>query len=440
MRRSAAFKEKMNRYWVVLALLCIGCEPFEEPLPRRDRLHFPIGMALHPNGNYLYVVNSNFDGRYAADRGSTIAVVDTRTLQLYSLGGAFLPSFAGYAALNEASNKLYVTARQGNSLVALDVSADGSALYCGRDDSQTDGLSADGFACTIRTIREDGNARVPSDPFGVAVTTIQRRIGDQEVPIDVVGMAHINSANVSALALPGQDISAATLRISALIENSNQITIRPNSLDMVVAGRGTNRLVVFSPFIGPDGRMEALIRRGQIELSRVSGQSVDARGVSFSRDGRWLYTVTRFPNLLHIFRVLPSNVDTGAGVQYDLDRTVNICLAPSEVVSHVGPDGRELLYVTCYRGRRVQVIEPRQGIVLADVELDAAPYHMVTEAGMASRCRFPGDTCRGFITMFNDSPDASKGCVETNVGCGSVAVIDLDPASERYHQIIAKVH
>ncbi|MEC9400453.1 MAG: hypothetical protein VX475_22690, partial [Myxococcota bacterium] len=48
-----------------------GCEPYQEPLPKRDRLNFPVGLALHPSGDYLYVVNSNFDSRYSPEYGGT---------------------------------------------------------------------------------------------------------------------------------------------------------------------------------------------------------------------------------------------------------------------------------------------------------------------------------------------------------------------------------
>jgi DNA-binding beta-propeller fold protein YncE len=428
---------------VVLAAfvsLVAGCEQFEEPLPRRDRLHYPIGLALHPSGNYLYAVNSNFDGRYTTDRGGTISVIDTRTLSLYPEGGAFIPSYAGYGALNADASKLYVTARAGDSLVALDVTADGSAVYCGRA-SQGTALSSDGLACTVRQIKEDGNARVPSDPFGLAVATITRQIGDQAVPVDVVGLAHLNSTSLTALSFPGQDINAANLRSSPLIESSNQIAIRPGTLDMVATGRATNRLLIFTPYISPTGEVEALIRRGQIELVRVANQSVDARGVAFSGDGRALYVTSRFPDALHVFRVVVADVETGAGTQYELARVVSLGQNPSDVAVHRAKDASaDMLYIPLSSGRAVQVVDPLRGVVVAEIELDATPYHIVTEATLPTRCRYPGDVCRAFVSLFNDSPDASKSCDDTAVGCGSIAVIDLDPASRRYHRVIAKIH
>lgn len=436
----------VKRYGIgLVALVALAslsaCEQFEEPLPRRDRLHFPIGLALHPSGDYLYAVNSNFDGRYTADRGSTLTVIDTKRLSIYEEGGAFLPSYGGYAALNADASKLYITARQGDSLVALDVTESGSAVYCGRDTADGGALSSDGLACTLRALREDGNARVPSDPFGVAVATVQRQVGDQTIPVDVVGIAHLNSTSLTAVAFPGQDISAASLRSSPLIESSNQIAVRPGTLDMIATGRATNRLVIFTPYIGPNGDVEAIIRRGQIELTHVPNQSVDARGIAFSADGARLYVTSRFPDALHVFNVGPANVETGAGSQYELARVVTLGQNPSDVVVHRAKDATsDLLYIPCSQGQRVQVVDPARGLMLSEIRLDATPYHMVTEAGSPNRCRYPGDVCRGFVSLFNDSPDASKNCDATAVGCGSIAVIDLDPASPRYHQVIAKIH
>jgi DNA-binding beta-propeller fold protein YncE len=427
--------------FVALGSQIAACEQFEEPLPRRDRLHFPIGLALHPSGDYLYAVNSNFDGRYTADRGSTLSVIDTHTLALYPEGGAFLPSYGGYAKLNADASKLYITARQGDSLVALDVTEDGSAVYCGRDTGAGGALSSDGLACTVRAIKEDGNARIPSDPFGLAVATIQRTVGDQTIPVDVVGLAHLNSTNLTAVAFPGQDINAVSLRSSPLIESSNQIALRPGTLDMVATGRLSSRLIIFTPYINAEGDVEAIIRRGSVELTRVPNQTVDARGIAFSADGAWMYVTSRFPDVLHVFRVGPANLETGAGTEYDLSRVINLGQNPSDVVVHRPKDSSEdLLYIPCAQGQRVQVVDPKRGVVVADIPLDASPYSMVTEANLATRCRYPGDTCRGFVTLFNDSPDASKNCDKTSVGCGSVAVIDLDPASPRYHQVIAKIH
>ena len=62
-----------------------GCEPYQEPLPKRDRLNFPVGLALHPSGDYLYVVEV---GKLQCSKifpGNT----EPTNLIVYEPGGAF---------------------------------------------------------------------------------------------------------------------------------------------------------------------------------------------------------------------------------------------------------------------------------------------------------------------------------------------------------------
>ena len=98
-----------------------------------------------------------------------------------------------------------------------------------------------------------------------------------------------------------------------------------------------------------------------------------------------------------------------------------------------------LLYVPSYGDRTIQVIDPQRGIVLDAITLDERPYGMVIDP-VTTRCRFAGDVCRGYVSLFSDTASASTSCDDGDAGCGAVAVIDLDPASPRYHQVIAKIH
>lgn len=424
------------------AILTVSCQPYEEPLPRRDRLNFPIGLALHPNGRHLYVVNSNFDSRYDPDYGGTVAVVDTDTLQVRAESSPYIPSYGAYIELNEDASRAYVTARRGDSLVALDVSdtADGgvgSALTCPGEDGEP---SSDPTNCTMRRVPDtEEGGRIPEDPFGLEVTTVQRTDGAGDpMSVDVISLSHIgNHNNVTSIAIPDGQLGAATMVNAALIEGGNQIARRPGTLEMYIAGRSTNRVAVFVPYVNASGEVEAIFARRNLPINNVTS-NVDARGVAFSEAGDRLYVATRRPDAVHVFNIAPSDPETGAGTRHELARVIPLRDQPSDVVVHRTPEGDELLLIPCYDGRVIEVVDPERGVVLAEIELDESPYQLVTEQG-PGRCQVPGQRCRGYVSLFADAADNSTSCDDSNEGCGSVAVLELDPASPRYLQVIAKI-
>lgn len=436
-----------------LAVAMAGCSGYQEPLPRRDRINFPVGAALHPNARYLYVVNSNFDTTYDEDLGGTVAVIDTDTLEVLGTGSPFIPSFGGEIALSPDATRAYVAARRGNSLVALDVAPSGSALGCGQEQGGAWSLRSDTTDCVVRALgEEDGAAVVPADPFGVNVTRVER--GGN--PFDLVSTSHLRGDRVATMSLrasrsaidlgggvgDGQvsaisAIASATLASAPLLEGSNAVTQRPGTLEMYAAGKNTNTIGVFVPFVNDLGEAEAIVRRGYVNLNNLSSV-VDARALTFDPAGERMFVVTRRPDALHVFRIVPEDPETGAGVDHQLERVVPLGDQPADVVLHRSPSGRDLLYVTCYDSQSIQVIDPDTGVLVDEIDLDAQPYTLVIDQDTL-RCRFSGDRCRAYVTLFSDAKSSSQSCDDSDDGCGAVGVIDLDPASPRYHQLIAKV-
>lgn len=432
-------------WWVVCAVcaLAMGCEPYTEPLPRRDRLHFPIGVAVHPTGEYVYVVNSNFDSRYNADYGGTVSVVDTNTLELLPDSSPYIPSYGAKIKLNEDSSRAYVTARQGDAVVALDVGVAagaglGSALTCPSEEGGRP--SSDPTRCVLSRVPDTTDGAVmPADPFGLEVTTVSRTGEDGEaLVVDVLSLSHISSDNVTAISLPGRDLSAATLRRAGLIEGgANAIARRPGTLEMYVAGRTSNQITVFVPYLGDDGEVEALFARRRIPLNNVTN-NVDARGIAFDASGEQLYVTTRRPDALHIFTLGPGDIEQGSGLNHELERVIPLGDQPSGLAIHEEPGGRRLVLVPCYDAQTIQVIDPATGVLVREIELDESPYDIALDA-TPYRCAAPGRPCRGYVSLFADSARISASCDQLDQGCGSVAVLELDPASPRYLQMIAKI-
>ncbi len=435
----------IRRTLPLLALCALGltaCVDYEAPLPRRDRLHFPVGLALHPSGDHLYVVNSNFDSRYEAGRGGTVSVIDTRTLQLQPERSPFIPSFGSQIRLNADATRAYVATRQGDTIVALSVSASGDSVACAQPDGA---LSSDPSACLVRRVPDTrSGARVPADPFALDVSTVTRTIDGQALPIDVVNISHLSGTNVSTLALPEGRLAGASLRAAPIVRGGNALARRPGTMELYVASRNSNVIAVYAPYISPTGQVEALFAVRNITLSNATNNQgntvpVDARGIAFDKAGERLFVTTRTPRALHTFTVRPTDLADGQGVSHDLVSVLPLPRQPAEVLVHEPDHADALLYVPSYGDRTIQVIDPQRAIVIDTITLDERPYGMVIDP-VTTRCRFAGDVCRGYVSLFTDTASASTSCDDSDAGCGAVAVIDLDPASPRYHQVIAKIH
>ncbi len=426
------------KFWVLIVLLLglvagSGCaDQYKGVAAEPDQIHYPVGLTLHPDGRYLYVVNSNFDMKYREEDGGTVSVIDTETLEILPDVSPFVPSFGGYIKLNQGGTRAYVTTRQSNELIVLDVAEDGSGLACKSADGTTSLESVD---CRLSRVPDrPGGSVISVDPFGLDVATITRTDGaGQQTSIDLVSISHLRGSQVTTVGLQENGtLQDASMRSASLIDGGNQIATRPGTLDFYVAGRSTNQLVIFQPYVNAAGQVEAIVRRGAVTLNSLAA-AVDARGLAFNRAGDRLYAVTRRPNVLHIIGIDP------ATSRHEVISSVSLSGRPSDVVVHQDADGRELVYVTSYDDGAIEIIDPVAGVLLETIEVGQSPYQFVIDRS-AERCRFAGDTCQGYVTLFHDSGQAGKSCEDLDrSGCGAVAVIDLDPASPTYHQVITKI-
>jgi hypothetical protein len=449
--------ENESRRPVLVALLVlmstaglVSCgESYQAPLPERDRIHYPVGLSMHPDGRFLYVVNTNFNVRYRPEIGGTVSVVDTRSMRIQAEQSPYIPSFGGDIELNDDASKAYVATRQGNSVISLNVagpSSDtgvaGGTLSCPGPDGQS---TSDPARCIVdRVPNQDGGSLLPSDPFGLSVDTIRptNPATGQAVPIDLVSVAYLASENVSTIAFPNRSIEGATMESAALLPGANAIERRPGTLNMYAAGRRDAGVSVFTPLInrsndGNFGEVQALISKGGFDLS-PSASNVDARDIAFGPDGDTLYVISRRPDALHIVDIGPADPDTGEGTRHRVRTSISLEDQPSSLVVHRGADGKRRIYVSCYDDRSIQVVDPAAEVVTDVIEVDGRPYDMVTDKA-DDRCQNPGETCRLYVSLFNDPPGTKSSCGPTAAQCGSLAMIDLDPSSSRYHRVVSKL-
>lgn len=419
-----------------------GCaDPYEEPIPRRDRLNWPIGLAAHPSGRYLYVVNSNFDTRYQESVGGTLSVVDLETLEIRAGSGPFIPSFGGFVGLSGDARRAYVTARHSNTVLGFDVAPDGSSVFCTNDEGDS---TSDPEDCAMRRIPDaSGEATIPADPFAIDVETLEwtDSSGDS-FDIDLLNVAHLRGDNVTSIVVPRTEndsrVVASAMKSAALVRGGSAIKRRPGTRDIYVGGRVSREILIYFPYLAPeDGAVQAIIRRASIPLSNI-GQTVDTRGLAFSDDGNTLYVVTRAPDALHVVDLGPSDPDTASGTAYDVVGSIPVARNPSGVHVHTGPDGRTLLYIPSFDEEVIEVVDPETFAMVGRIEIGAQPYDFVVDTGR-DHC-VPNGRCRGYVSLFNDLPNAAGTCQANRTErCGSVGIIELDPSSPRYHQLIGKI-
>lgn len=452
-RRRAAL---LGAALAALLLVFGGCgSSYDPPLPDRGNVHYPIGLEMHPDGRFLYVVNTNFNARYKPDSGGTVSVVDIRSMEIRAESTPYLPSFGGSIELNDDASRAYVTAREDNQLVVFRVSeqtadADaGASLYCLDDEGEP---TSDPSNCSIERVPPNGSGTpFPGDPFDLSVTTLRRDIPDdnamEEVPVDVVSLSYLGSNRVSTVTFPDRQISNAAVETAALIPGSNAITRRPETLSYYVAGRETHVVSRFSPFLnfresGSFGEVEALFKQGDIPVSNFTSRngriSIDARGIGFGPEGNRLFVAARQPDALYIFDLVASNPKTGGGLDHDLAASIPLSDSPSGLVIHERADGRRRVYVPSYDDEVIDVVDPEIERVVDRVELPASPYDMVIDTA-PDRCDGSGAPCRAYVSLFGDTGAATGSCGPNADQCGAVGVVDLDPTSSRYHRLVQKI-
>jgi len=429
---------------LVLASLFVplfACEgTFIEPLPPRDHVHYPVGLATHASGDYLYVVNTNFDARYREELGGTVSVIDLNTRKILPDNGPFIPSFGGSIEINPSGTRAYVATRQANSLVSFAISPAGDTMFCDRDKSGKKTSSSDPTQCTLRRVPNTENSPVlPSDPFDLDVSTL--KIND-DLNVDLINVSHLRGNNVSSITIPhtadgkSVNLSAASLRSVGITKGSGSIAHRPGTRDVFVGDRLGGEILVYSPYLAAGkSEIQAMIVRTSISLTHDAEIVADVRGMAFSTDGQTLFAVTRAPDALHIIDLGPKDPDRVSGTLYSVVDVIPIDNQPSDLVYHEGPEG-PLLYIPSFEEGTIVVVDPLIPAILDRIKTSANPSRFVINRGQCRR----GKKCEAYVSFFDDTGDTLKNCADSrDLVCGSIGIIDLDPKSSRYHQLVGKI-
>jgi DNA-binding beta-propeller fold protein YncE len=367
--------------------------------PPANSIYEPVGLALHPSGRYLYVVNSNFDLAYRRDRGGSVVVVDTDTMNIVPGGGVQVGTFGGLIQLNSPASgdptRAYVAVRGDRTVVALELSEDGSQLRCnGEQTSQ---------ACVLPTPNED--------PFGLSVRSLEFDIDGVSTPVDLVAVSHLLGDSVTAFAIPGDGLAGFTRVTSPLISGGNAIARSPRTNHFYVTGRFESSVVAFRPVFDSDGEIEGLFETGSVDIDRAAPfGGVDSRGIDFNQAGTMAFVANRAPDSLLLVDVGPTDPQTGAGARNVVVDTIQMPASPATVRAVEVEPGRELVYVSIFGQEEVVVVDPVTRTIIQNIALPSEGFDLVADTVLHKRL---------YVSLFEEN---------------TIGYIDLDPSSETFHQ------
>ena len=405
----------------VVALVACGGE-FGVPSYDGDGLRYPVSMAADPSGQWIYVVGANFDRLHS---GGIVRVLDTAQNKWVVQGSVEVPSHAAGVLLQPAgapdgSHRLYVAAREDDSVSIIDIKANGAGpptLDCGQPAGQLGPCAGD---------HRIGGAQ-KDDPD----------VGADPVQIDLIAAPDGSGLLLQVVATGDGRVTLVDPQLKA-----GAAGVNPKILDHMQLGAGLSALVT-SPLTGrtyvADSRLNRLYTHGlsqavdetgaatgawtidrqdTIALPRASGGEY-ARGMTLSLDGSRLYVAYRSPNALLIVDVAPD--DSGAPANLLLD-TIGLGGRPAQVVvAPTGPKGRERIYVSCYGTDDIWVVDPELRTVVDVFELAHSPYGMAAVPVPDAQGELKWRLYAGLFTLHE------------------VLAIDIDPSAAKPGAVLATI-
>lgn len=416
-----------RRTLIAAALLLAGCgtETTGDP-PPAETLYFPLGMAAHPDGRYLYVASSGFDRRYNA---GTVSVYDTFTRQILEAATVEIGLFAGEMVARQGADgvELLVPTRDDDRLVALGV--DGAAgdspshLQCG----QGEGVACSDEASVDRMEGLNQPGALPNDPYSLAV--------------DAEGMylTHLDRGVLSRwfFGEDGRPVGGCTL---SMPDGASSVARHPTLGWAYVTDRFGQSVYAVETLDPGDRGTRGFTSRDLCRMEIRDELLIDSdttggrtRGVAFSADGTLMYLASATEGAL---RVYDTSVGRFGAPRNRLVATIPLGTGPNVVrVAGLRPGeqaaaeangavgeivqarGEGLVYVSSFTDDLVMVVDPTTLAVVARIPVGRGPHEV----------RFLPDAdgrLMAYVGAFQDS---------------LITVIDVDPESADRFTVKASV-
>jgi hypothetical protein len=413
-----------------LALLCApACDrPPSGPHHPVDQLDYPVAVTADPSGALVWVTSGNFD---LAWRGGAILAIDvidhsfmtTETEDGPVPVGAEIGSFPGPMELLVRDGRAvagYVLSRTESALYQVQLSGEEGAplVNCPGGERAESGLmvcpaesAIDEQPITNEDLESD-TLDLGIDPYGALV----HDIGEADRSLLLTGGMVDGNVALFELDAKGTPTGLAELDITGGLLDfvSNPLTGR-----IYASHKHSNAISVLalaSPSAHDDLGVLRLEKLGNIPLP-ANVLSVDhGRGMALSSDGRRLYTAYRAPSSVVVIDV---SDQASADPSERVLAKIPVHSRPSDVVvAPAVPGLPELVYVSCYLGDRIDVIDPALGLTIDTIAAGDGPSGMAFLENEALGIR------RLYVANFHGQ---------------SVGVIELDPGSSAFHEQIAEV-
>lgn len=422
------------------ALALSGCGVDETGIdPPADSLWFPLGVAAHPDGRYLYVNNSVFDRRFNA---GTVMVYDTEQGQILADATARMGLFAGELVMGRRRPAdctgddcvgplaAFTVSRNDDQLIRIEVDASAANspahLRCDRD-----GLACAGDSIFSTFGSED---ELAADPYSIALDG------------DGLWLTHVDRGVLSRwdqrIMDDGSNGTFDYLCSINLSGGATTVAVHPTSKYVYVSDRLGQRISVVQrrPLFGEE---DTGVAGSPCELQVIDTIIVDpaadrgrTRGLAFSADGSLLYAASSTDQTLRIYDttigtgrprnrllgIVPlggfPNLVRVAGVRTDEIRVADgLDLGPVGRALDAPEAGEGLVYVTLFDADEVVVIDPDLMLIVARIDVGDGPHDIAFMPDAEGNLR-------GYVSLFN---------------AHRIAVVDLQPGSADRFNLVETV-
>lgn len=469
----------MKKVFLGLLMGCAGaCVAGAGESPPADELFFPVDVAVDPTGTRLYVSNGNFNARFdggtvvaldllqveedglacraAQESGTaappncqlrpgvppTLCTIDSGT-GLCSLTDRSLPyidaaatvkiaSFPKSFVLNPAGDRLFFAVRGDESLtmVDLDASAVGDgALFC-EEEADTGTL---GRCSGAHVLLSDRDASLVD--FGTIVPGFAQKVSDVALDFgrQVPGAGEVNLAYVVHLETGFVSVFRLTPDGTPIFQESvfvftgpSHVAVHPQTGILYIAQRDVNvgNLFVSGEVIqmrrasisSNDPAKLTLIPVGELRPSQIASGGSDYRSLAFGQGGERLYVGLADPSSVLIF---DTSLNQFGEPRNQILGRVDVDLAPEQIEVVPMPDGTELVYVSDLDNASLHVIDPtliESGAAKDRIPVGLGPFGLAFADISGAR--------RLFVANFDED---------------TISVIDVDPASPTFHEVLYQV-
>lgn len=363
-------------------------------------VRYPMALAAVPSGELLFVVGANFDRAFRAGK---VRVLDTARDQ-YVAGSLEIPGYAGGVALQYPHDvtpsaalpeRMLVTSRDDDGISWASFDTKNASLSCGTHDAfgRCDSGHRFGFP--------DDTTPIGNDPMGIEV-----------VPWDPgywrVTVVSSASAKVTVLRMDSKGHFDVVDQIS-LSTGLYGVKTAPGTGRTYISTIGAPYLHVLRLDVDPTRKTGyKVVAEPTLVLPSLTASSY-GRGLALSSDGARLYVADRSPQAVLEIDVTPG--PSGAP-RNAIAAVMTIGPGPSEIaVAPTGPNGRDLLYVSCFSDDSVWVVDPYLRQTVDVIRLPHGPYALA-----AVHVAAPGEAKQWklYAALF---------------GAHKLAVVPIDPAS-----------